>query len=83
LYEERDMEPPCERCYVELDEENKEVMDLYLKVRNQVRLSPMGDIIGLDYNALNFIMDIYGIENKRDMFEKMLVCFAIDRELSK
>ena len=43
----------------------------------------MGDIIGLDYNAIKFVMDMYKISSKQYVFEKILQCFDIERELSK
>jgi len=59
------------------------VIKVYFLVRNQVRLAPMGDVIGLDYNAIKFVMDVYKISSKQDIFEKVLQCFEIERELSK
>jgi len=59
------------------------VIKVYFLVRSQVRLAPMGDIIGLDYNAIKFVMDMYKISSKQYVFEKILQCFDIERELSK
>ena len=41
----------------------------------------MGEILGLDYAAVEFIMNLYHIENKKYVFEKVLTCFEIEREL--
>lgn len=44
-------------------------------------MSPTGDILGIDYTAVNFILDIYNISNKKRVFEKVLICFETEREL--
>ena len=43
----------------------------------------MGDIIGLDYNAVQFIMELYDIKNMRETFELILDCFNIEMEIRK
>ena len=50
-------------------------MFIYGKCSNQVRVAGMGDIVGLDYAALKFIMDMYGIRNQRECFEKVNYAF--------
>lgn len=68
-------EPPCDVCKPFLMPENEEAMFIYNKAANQVRVAGMGDIVGLDYNALKFIMDLYGIGNQRECFEKVNYAF--------
>jgi len=42
-------------------------------------------VLGLDYNAVKIIMDMNDIskENSRDVFEQVLQCFRIERELNE
>ena len=69
---------------MQLDDENIEIWNVYLLVRNQVKLTPMGDIIGLDYVAVLDVIKLYFVadEIKRG-FESVLECFSIERELIK
>jgi len=67
-----------------LDEHNVETYDIYLLVRNQVRLSPMGEIIGLDYNAVLNVIKLYiKDDNVKMIFENVLNCFQIEQEFNK
>jgi len=78
------LEPPCDKCYVELDEHNAEVWNIYLLVRDQVRMTSMGDIIGLDHVAVLDIIKLYvATDNVKETFEHVLECFNIERELTK
>ena len=42
----------------------------------------MGEVLGLDYNAVKFVMDLYGVEDHRYVFEQLLYCFELERELT-
>jgi len=42
----------------------------------------MGEIIGLDYGAVRFVMELYNVEDKRYVFEQVLQCFKMERELA-
>lgn len=67
-----------------MDEHNVETYDIYLLVRNQVRLSPMGEIIGLDYNAVLNVIKLYiKDDNVKMIFENVLNCFQIEQEFNK
>ena len=82
LNEDDDTEPPCERCYVVLDEGNVKAWDIYSLVRNQVRVAPMGEIIGLDHNAVLGDIKLYVDANEiKKTFEGVLECFHIEQEL--
>lgn len=35
----------------------------------------MGEIIGLDYNAIKMVMDLYEVPNQRTCFEKVMIIF--------
>jgi hypothetical protein len=84
LYEEEDSEPPCERCYVPLDDSNAMVYGLYTLVRNQVRMTSMGDIVDLDYRAVLEVIKLYvAADELKKTFERVLQCFYIERGLAE
>jgi len=58
-------------------------MQLYLLVRDQVRVTAMGDIIGLDHVAVKNVIDLYEVENKRLVFLGILKCFEIEQGLNE
>ena len=58
-------------------------MFFYAILHSQVRVSAGGDIIGLDYSCVDFIFNLYGVEERKQVFEKVLVCFNIAMELNK
>lgn len=82
LYNECEKDPPCHRCFVDLFDANSMIIDLYSRVRDQVRVSPMGDIIALDYGAIIHVLDLLGIEDKKEAFEGIQRCFQIEREIA-
>jgi len=75
------LEPPCENCFVELDEENREVVEMYNLVRTQYLLTPMGDVFGLNYAAVKAILDLYEVKNPKQMFEDILLCWKIEQSI--
>ncbi len=69
---------------MELDEANTESWNIYLLVRSQVRVTPTGDIIDLDFAAVLEVIKMYAdIDKVKGMFESVLRCFQIERELTK
>lgn len=56
---------------------------MYALVGNQVRVAPMGGIIGLDYTAVLNVFDLYSVEDKRYMFENVLTCFRLEQEFAE
>lgn len=69
---------------MQLDNENVEIWDIYLLVRNQVKVTPMGDIIGLDYVAVLDVIKLYFVADEiKRVFESVLECFSIEMELTK
>ena len=74
-------EPPCEKCYIEPGTETVEVWNLYLLCRNQVRVAPMGEVIGLDYGAVIELLKLY--RHGKQMFENIMFCWRIERESQK
>ena len=75
--------PPCEDCYVVLLSVNEYVIYLYGKLRKQIILSGMGDIININQNAIRNLLELYEVKNKRKMFDDIIECFNIEQELSK
>ena len=58
---------------------------MYSLVHNQVRVSPTGELLSLDYNAVSFIFELYAIEcsNRKELFEQVVTCFEIVKELAQ
>lgn len=44
-----------------------------------MRLSSMGDVIGLDHNAVIKILELY--DEEQPMFEDILLCWEIEQEM--
>jgi hypothetical protein len=61
--------------------DNKEVIDIYCLVRDQVLMTSMGDIIGPDHKAILGDMDLFEVEDKRTVFLRVLDCFRIQSEI--
>lgn len=69
---------------MQLDDENVEIWNIYLLVRGQVKITSMGDIIGLDYVAVLDVIKLYfAADEVKRVFESVLECFSIERELIK
>lgn len=65
-----------------MDEVSLTFYSMYALVRNQVRISSMGDIIDLDYNAVLDVIALYfPVERVKEVFEYVLQCFRIEQEL--
>lgn len=62
-----------------MDIENHKTWKLYILCRDQIRLSSMGDVIGLDHNAVIRILELY--DEGQQMFEDILLCWEIEQEL--
>ncbi len=76
-------EAPCERCRKQPTAKNQEAVDTYLKVQNQVIVAGMGDVIALNYASLEFVMNLFGVNNRRECFEKVLIIFNEIRSIAK
>ncbi len=55
--------------------ENECVFELFPKVYNQVLLSSMGDIIGLNMVAVKAVFDMLGVKNQKMTLEKIVYMF--------
>ena len=43
----------------------------------------MGEAIGLDFNAVKIVMDLYLVDNQRQMLEDLDKCFVWSEEVLK
>lgn len=50
--------------------ENKEILDIYLRIRNQHIMGFSGPI-DLDFSSLKFIMDLMEVKDKKKTFERV------------
>lgn len=67
-----------------LDEDNIEIWQVYLLTRNQIRVAPMGEVIGLDYAAVLNVVKLYvNVDEIKKTFEGVLECFRIEQESEK
>lgn len=73
-------ETPCKDCLPPLYEENRDAVKIYMLVQDQVRISPMGGIVGLDHNAVHAALELYEIADRRRVFEQVLQLAAEFRE---
>jgi len=63
--------PPCNKCRVDLMEENIEIEKIYLLTRNQVITGMNGQILDIDIKAIKVAMDIYEIKNQPDCLDRV------------
>lgn len=64
-----------------MDEHSVDKYNIYLLVRNQVRLAPMGEIIDLDHTAVLRDIELYvGPDEVKKIFEFVVKCFNIEKE---
>lgn len=69
-------EAPCLTCMPVMLPENQEAWEVYLLAQTQVITAGMdGTIIGIDYLALDYIMNLQGVTDKRACFAKVLTVF--------
>jgi len=65
--------PDCDNCLPKLFPENEDAIAVYSQVRNQAIYVGMDGIpVDLDYRAVKVVMDMYGIEDQADCFQKVL-----------
>ena len=81
IYERRGEDPPCGTCLPRLKAENQEALEVYLMVGDQVRVSAMGKVIGLDLGAVCRVMDALGVKKKKECLKKVKWAFQeVSRE---
>lgn len=54
-------------------EGNREAAILFGLLVSQMRYAWDGTPLGLDYNAVKFVLELYGVRNRRKTFEKLVV----------
>ncbi len=75
-------EPPCETCRVDLMEENREAVEMYMLVKRQViTAGETNEVIDLNYQTVKTMMDLYRVKDQRAVFQK--VCAAFHHFLNK
>lgn len=56
--------------------ENWDTVEIFCSMATQWRVNPFGGVAGLDYGALNSVMDIMQVRDKRDVFASIRVMEA-------
>lgn len=68
-------EPPCDGCRVDLLPVNAEAARVFQMCRRQVITFFNGEVdreIDLNYVAVSAVMDLYGVKDRRECFEKVV-----------
>lgn len=65
-------EPPCDICMPEIMPNNKKALELYSLVQTQLVVIGMGEVLDINFNAIEFIMNLYNVPNKKEVFEKIV-----------
>lgn len=68
-------EPPCDRCRVQLTEENDDVIKIYLSTRRQYITAEQGHVVDINLLAVKMMMDLYGIRDQQRCMEKVVWLF--------
>ena len=64
-------QPKCDECMPQIYPENKEVLNVYMQVRNQHIMSFSGPV-DLNFSSVEFYMNMIGVEDKKDVFMRVL-----------
>lgn len=57
---------------------------MYSLCRNQVRIAPTGEVIGLDHGAVLGDIELYVVDDEvKQMFEAVLHCYQLEQEFVK
>ena len=62
--------PNCQECVPEIMEENKVILDVYLKVRSQ-HIMGMNGPVDVNINAIKTVMDLMKIEDQANVFDRV------------
>lgn len=68
-------DPPCNTCRPVLLPENQDAVSVYFVTRNQVITAGMGEVIDISIPAVKIVMDLYGVEDQKSCFQKVLHLF--------
>lgn len=66
---------PCSTCIPPLMPENEDAVRVYMTVRNQVITVGMGDVVDLHFPSVQMVMELFGVEERKICFEKVLFLF--------
>ena len=75
-----DDNPPCEECRPVIYPGTAEAIQVYLTVQSQLLLGPEGNIIGLNFVAVGFVMDLFEIENRIRVFNDVVTLHELYTE---
>jgi len=62
--------PKCDACIPELMEGNEEVLQVFLRVQGQHIMGSSGPV-DLNFQSVEFVLNLMGVENKREVFERV------------
>lgn len=63
--------PPCDTCKVELDDKNQDAAKIFTVVQGQFIMGQNGPV-DINQEAIHSAMDLYGIQDKKACFEKVV-----------
>ena len=70
----KNKEPDCSKCFPEIMPENEDAVAVYSQVHSQAIYVGMDAVaVDLNYNAVQFVMDLNGVADKFDCFHKVLM----------
>jgi len=72
IYDKKNEDPPCDKCIPETLPENKDALKVYLLVKNQLILTGFGDIVDISFAAIDIVLNLFEIQNKRNVFLKVV-----------
>lgn len=64
--------PPCSTCKPNVHPVNVRALEVFGFCRNQVIVSGLGEVIGMNITAVKTVMDLNGIKNQKDCLEKVM-----------
>ena len=70
----------CPHGKIDLFISNQFAWDLYEKLIGQVIVAGMGDILGVKFEAIQFIFEVYQVKEpfyRQDLFEKILLIDSV------
>ncbi len=73
IHGKRGEETPCDECTPPLLPENADAVTIWSIVQDQVILAPMGGPVAVNQLAIHEAMALYGVQDKRDCFKKVLL----------
>lgn len=68
--------PPCATCRPELLPDNDTAFAVYLRCADQLIVGPMGDKIGLNFMAVRSFMDMEGIPDQAETWERVQLLYG-------